>query len=344
MREQFPILEERIYLNTPYTGLLSTPVKAAIDQQLERYFSSGDAYKKQYISTFQTETEKALGEFLDAKKARVYLTQSFSSGFSNFLFALPKTYKFLLLEDDYPSLSTLVADHGFNSDTLKITINVEEQLIKKLAEENYQVLAFSVVQYTSGLYFDLEVLKKIKVLYPEVLILLDGTQFLAAEQYSFDDCVADGIFASTYKWFLAGYGTGLVCIRSSVFSALGIDPNAFDDRYDRGHLALHSIAALRTALHQIETSGFEALMHQKREVNEYLYSQLKDLDSLPAFAAKRKQHASFYNLSLNETAYRELLKNKVDCIQRGNGVRIGVHHYNTISDVDAFIAILSQLD
>lgn len=343
MRNQFPILNERIYLNTPYTGLLSEAVKSEIINELDTYFFNGDSYKKEYVPRLHKETEKALGDFLDSDTAHVFLTQSFSSGFSKFLFAIPKTHKFLLLEEDYPALSALVSDHGFVYDQIKITLDIEEQLMKQLAKDEYQVLAFSVVQYTSGLYFDLEVLKRIKMFFPNLLILLDGTQFLASELYSFKECAADAIFASTYKWFLAGYGTGLACIRASVFSQLGVDRNVFEERFDRGHLALHSIAALRASLNQIEEFGFESLMDRKNQVNEYLYTELNRIGKLSSAALKRKRHASFYNLDLNEKAYQELLKNNVDCIQRGKGVRIGVHHYNTKADIDAFIQILSQL-
>lgn len=344
MRNQFPILKDRIYLNTPYTGLLSEEVKAVLAQESARYYSTGDAYKKDYIPVLQKETENAVQDFLDAKDAHVYLTQSFSSGFSKFLFAVPKSYRFLLLEDDYPALSTLVADHGFVYDQIKVTADIEEQVMKKLANRNYQVLALSVIQYTSGLYFDPKVLKKIKLLYPDLLILLDGTQFLAAEPYSFSSGVADAIFASTYKWFLAGYGTGLACIRYSVLAHLNVDRRVLEERYDRGHIALQSIAALKTSLAQIKKNGFDDLMHQKKQVNNYLYTQLKAVDSLPAMVEERKQHASFYNLNLNEAAYQRLLNNSIDCIQRGRGVRVGVHHYNTQADVDAFIEVLTQLD
>ena len=344
VRDQFPILNRKIYLNTPYTGLLSEDVKSAVNQELEKYYAFGDAYKKEYVPSLQRETEEALKDFLAAQNANVFLTQSFSSGFSNFLFALPKSYKFLLLEEDYPSITTLVADHGFDYDELKITEDVEVQLMQKLAKGDYQVLAFSVIQYTSGLFFDLEVLKKIKSAYPNILILLDGTQFLAAEPYSFSNCAADAIFASTYKWFLAGYGTGLACIRSSVFSHLKEDLNIWQDRYDRGHISLPSIAALHTALRQIENAGFAHLMQRKKDLNEYFYAALEKKGKLPTLAAKRKQHASFYTLALDEKAYQLLLDKNVSCIQRGSGIRVGVHHYNTKADIDSFMAVLSDLD
>ena len=176
------------------------------------------------------------------------------------------------------------------------------------------------------------------------MILLDGTQFLAAEPYSFSNCAADAIFASTYKWFLAGYGTGLACIRSSVFSHLKEDLNIWQDRYDRGHIALPSIAALHTALRQIENAGFAHLMQRKKDLNEYFYAALEKKGKLPTLAAKRKQHASFYTLALDEKAYQLLLNKNVSCIQRGSGIRVGVHHYNTKADIDSFMAVLSDLD
>ena len=73
----------------------------------------------------------------------------------------------------------------------------------------YEVLTFSAIQYTSGLFFDMMWLEKIKDL--SKYILIDGTQFLGAELFSLRESPIDAIFGSTYKWLLAGYGTGYGC-------------------------------------------------------------------------------------------------------------------------------------
>ena len=132
---------------------------------MKKYYAFGDAYKKDYVP-HQRETEE-VEKILTAQDASVFLTKVFQWVFE-FLVALPKSY--ILLKEDYPSLTTLVADHGFDYDELKITEDVEVQLMQKLAQGDYQVLAL-VLYNIPGLFFDLEVLKNIKAAYPNILIL-----------------------------------------------------------------------------------------------------------------------------------------------------------------------------
>ena len=56
---------------------------------------------------------------------------------------------------------------------------------EELHKAPYEVLTLSVIQYTSGLFFDMMWLEKIKKTFPGLIILIDGTQFLGAELFRF---------------------------------------------------------------------------------------------------------------------------------------------------------------
>ena len=79
----------------------------------------------------------------------------------------------------------------------------------KLWQQNeYQVLALSAIQYSNGFLVDFAILEKIKKAFPELIILVDGTQFIGAEEFSLSNSCVDALFGSAYKWLMAGHGTG----------------------------------------------------------------------------------------------------------------------------------------
>ncbi|MEL0225133.1 MAG: aminotransferase class V-fold PLP-dependent enzyme [Flavobacteriaceae bacterium] len=343
MRNHFPILDQCLYLNTAYTAPLSSTLsKWRLADDLA-YEEKGDFYKNEIEKGHFKTTTKALARFADAEVECTFITGNFSSAFQNFLIHLPRNFRFLVLEDEYPSLTGIVEDLGFESHALPLSLNIEEAVWEELHKVPYEVLTLSVIQYTSGLFFDMMWLEKIKKTFPSLIILIDGTQFLGAELFSLRESPIDAIFGSTYKWLLAGYGTGYAAIKSSLLSQLGISVNKLTTTYDRGQLSVKAVGSLGFSLNQIMTAGFPALIRQKQALANRMFEGLKKRSLLTDIVAQRKRHSSIYNLQITEEVYQGLLARKVRCIKRGNGVRVAIHHYNNTKDVNDFFEIIDEL-
>lgn len=343
MRHHFPLLENCLYFNTAYTGPLSSALSKWRLSDEVAYEEKGDYYKnkieKEY---FQTATH-ALARFADAEVESTFITGNFSSAFQNFLIHLPRDFRFLVLEDEYPSLTGIVEDLGFDSTILPICSNVEEAVWEALHKSPYQVFTLSAIQYTSGIFFDLIWLEKIKKAFPNLMILIDGTQFLGAEFFSLRESPVDAIFGSSYKWLLAGYGTGYAAIKTSLLSQLGLSVEKLAAVYDRGQLSIKAVGSLGFSLNQIIAADFPSLIRQKQALAHQMFEGLKDRALLGDIVVNRKHHSSIYNLQVTEDVYQGLLAKNVRCIKRGNGVRVAVHYYNNQQDINAFFQILDDL-
>ena len=343
MRNHFPILDNCLYFNTAYTAPLSSALsKWRLADDLA-YEEKGDFYKNEIEKDhFQTAT-KALARFADAEVNSTFITGNFSSAFQNFLIHLPRDFRFLVLEDEYPSLTGIVADLGFESHTLPISANIEETVWNELHKAPYNVLTLSAIKYTSGLLFDTTWLAKIKKGFPNLIILVDGTQFLGAEFFSLRESPVDAIFGSTYKWLLAGYGTGYALIKMSLLSQLGLNINILAAVYDRGQLSIKAVGSLGFSLNQIMASDFPALIRQKQALANRMFEELKKRALLTDIVAQRERHSSIYNLQISKEVYQGLLARNVRCIKRGDGVRVAVHYYNNPQDINAFLQIIDNL-
>ena len=343
MRNHFPILEDCLYFNTAYTAPLSSELLQWRHADDLAYLEKGDFYKSKIEKDYFQTARNALARFADAEAESTFITGNFSSAFQNFLIHLPRDFRFLVLEDEYPSLTGIVADLGFVSHALPISVNIEEAVYKELHKAPYEVLTLSAIQYTSGIFFDLIWLKKIKKAFPNLIILIDGTQFLGAELFSLRESAVDAIFGSSYKWLLAGYGSGYAAIKTSLLSQLGLSVNKLAAIYDRGQLSVKAVGSLGFSLNQIMAAGFPALIHQKQVLADQMFEGLKKRALLADIVAQRKRHSSIYNLQITEEVYQELLSRNVRCIKRGNGVRVAVHYYNNQQDINAFLQIIDNL-
>lgn len=336
------LVERSIYLNTAYTGLTSDALQKWRTKTDNEFTSHADHFKSVQAKIIETSTRKQMATFLDAKVSETFLTTSCSAGLQSFLFKIPKACKFLLLEDDYPAIKQIVAEHQFEYTEISLRFEVELSVIKTLREGRFQVFAFSAVQYNSGLLFDMNFLKLIKKEFPNLIILVDGTQLIGAEPFSFNQSAVDGIFGSGYKWLLAGHGNGFMCIKESLMNQLETSQDEIIDLLDRGHKSPLAIGSLGFAVDQLISNDFTALLKKKKELSDFLFLGLKERGLLEDFVAVRKHHSSIFTIKANSKVFEKLIKENIRCIQRGIGVRVSVHFYNTQQDLDKFFRVLDQ--
>ena len=99
------------------------------------------------------------------------------------------------------------------------------------------------------------------------MILIDGTQFLGAEVFSLRESPVDAVFGSTYKWLLAGHGTGYAMLKPSLLSHLNISQEKLAATYDRGQLSVKSVGSLAFSLKQIIAADFPKLIQYKKQLS-----------------------------------------------------------------------------
>ncbi|PVW17165.1 aminotransferase class V-fold PLP-dependent enzyme [Marixanthomonas spongiae] len=352
-KKHFPALQECTYLNTPASGLLPAPVYAWRKAQEDQFFKHGNDYA-QTIETLN-DVRKTLGRFFHASETDIALVPNFSLGLNMLLEGLPQQQKILLLNGDYPSVNWPVHMRDFDVCVAETTGNVEHNIEAAVARHHPTVFIFSVVQWLNGIKLDLGFLEELKAYHPDLLLIADGTQYLGTEQFNFRDSPLDVLGASAYKWLLSGYGNGFFLfketIKEDVFpSAIGFNSAAgFDSRpeettfakhFEPGHLDAFNFGSLQQSLQFMETLGVEAIQDEIVKLSQKAKTAFTKAGLLSETVANREIHSSIFNLKGNDALFQKLKSNNITCSQRGGGIRVGFHFYNTEEDLEIFLKAL----
>ena len=288
------------------------------------------------------ETRKLASQLVGSDTDKTFITSSFSSGIRFALDCIDNQSKVLVLENDYPSLTQAVEERNFQTTQISITHDIEQKVTQEIEKQKIDVLLISIVQWISGLKIDFECLRRVKQKHPDLLILSDATQFIGTESFEMNESPFDVIALSSYKWLLAGFGSGILCFSDHFLNKTKTSLSALETKIQMGHVNLGAVSSLKFAIEKLFEWNFEKLMQQKNAVCQYLKSKLFELELLDQIGRSRKEHSSIFNLKLDPLFHKQLNEKKIQTAIRGNGIRVSVHFYNTFKDVDQLTGTIQK--
>lgn len=350
------MLKQCIYANTPATGLLYEDLLEWRQEHDLDYLIGGSNAKQKNFENMYT-IRDAVGRFFDCKSENVALVPNFTIGLNILLEGFSKENRVLLLEDDYPSLNWPFETRNFNREYIQINEQLEENIYSKVESGKVDVLAISIVQWINGIKIDLDLIKKLKKDFPDLLIIADGTQFCGTQSFSFADSGIDVMGASGYKWLLSGYGNGFVLVSDAAKNRFepkfigngSVDRNMdlkdaipFCKHLEPGHLDSFNFGSLQFSLNFLETIGMNHIGAQLQKLSQKAKDGFTSMGLLENAVVNRKIHSTIFNIKGDTQLYNKLLDENVVCIPRGNGIRLGFHFYNTENEIDRIMDIIKS--
>ena len=320
------------------------------------YLIGGSEMKGQ-SNKMHAKTREVVGTFFNCVTDNVALVPNFTIGLNFLVEGLSKTEKILLLDGDYPSLNWPFESRGLDVVHLKSAANLEERIYNTIKEENITVLALSVVQWLNGILIDLSFLKRLKEDFKDIIIIADGTQFLGTRDFNFLESGIDVLGASAYKWLLSGYGNGFVLIKEEIkhrFSLVSkgygsgrntkdcAEERAFCKHLEPGHLDSLCFGSLQFSLGFLQKIGMQNIQKQHKELVESAKKSFTQLGLLDDDVVNRKEHSTIFNIKGDRHIFDKLLKNEVVCAQRGGGIRLSFHFYNTLEEINKITKFLKN--
>ncbi len=354
IRKEFPVTRKSIYANTAVYGPL---YDSLIDWRQEHdldFLLHGSEMREKSLRIL-SDTRKTVGKFFNCKRENVALISNFSTGLNTLLEGLHPKKKILLLENDYPSVNWSFENRNFDITYLQPSSALEEEIEATIAATKIDVLALSVVQWLDGFLIDLAFIKKLKTIYPNLIIIADGTQFCGSRAFDFATSGIDVLGASAYKWLLAGYGNGFMLFSDQVkevfeLSTIGFnaangdfdkrDSIRFAKKFEPGHLSCLNFGSLKFSMDFLQNIGMDKISEHNRLLSEKAKREFNSLGLLEDGIMERKAHSTIFNIKANTNIFNKLLDNDVLCAQRGDGIRLSFHFYNTEKEVDAIVRIL----
>ncbi|WP_034259494.1 aminotransferase class V-fold PLP-dependent enzyme [Altibacter lentus] len=355
LRKELPVLSKYTYLNTASSGLISTSLVQWRHEHDLKLMVDASVFRDTHRSILE-EVKREVALFFDASLHEIALVPNFSFGLNTLLEGLPQKQKVLLLGKDYPSVNWAFEHRDFDVCYAAIDENLEQNIERAVVEHQPDIFAFSLVQYLNGVKIDLNFLKQLKAYHPGLLLIADGTQYLGTEVFRFSESPIDILGASCYKWLLAGYGNGFFIVKdalhSKIFpSTIGFNSAeamfskreeiSFMKHFEPGHQDTLNYGSLGFALRQLQAIGMETVSEKIEAISTKAKERFTQLGLLEATVVQREQHSNIFSIKGDEALFQKLKKENIICSQRGQGIRVSFHFYNTEAELDKLVSIIT---
>lgn len=340
IRSTYPPLADLCYLDTSSMGLMAESTVRAAQEEHERLMREGSARLFQWMFGGHAEVARTVATNIGGTDQGTALVQSFTVGLAQLAPLLKHRPKVLLIGNDYPTLHAPFALPGFQRVVVPPeadgTISLET-VRNSLERERPQLVAISEVQWLTGFRIDLFALAEICRSFG-AWSLVDVTQSWCVRPLDVQAVGIDIIGASGYKWPLAGFGNGFMHLSEAVRAELkernGVDPIAM---LNAGHRDPVALTRLQHALERIATIGPQRVADHVSAVCAYAIDRF-DAAGITVLQGRRPEHrAGILLLQGEEAQVKRLEQQGVKVAFRGNGIRVGIHFYNSTADIDRLV-------
>jgi selenocysteine lyase/cysteine desulfurase len=353
----FDIPSDITYLNTPGNGLMPRSHYTWRANREQEFFDVKGNLRDQQ-GAFIAKVKMDFAALFNCSVFNVFALPNFSFGLHMLINGLPKGLKYAILDEDYPSLNYPVISRQLDCVKVPVNVHLEENVDACIQKHNVDVLLLSIVQYINGMRIDLNFMKELKSKYPNLIIIGDATQYLGTEPFDFQNSGFDAVGGSGYKWLMAGFGNAYLMISNHLKEilyaeaqqgerpkeAMWSSKSILDTFFEPGHQDTLSHGTLLQSVRLLNELRLDNIQKYLQEVTQYAYHKLDERDLLLPEIKNRKQKSSLINIQLDLKYYDLLMANGIKCFPRGTGIRIGIHLYNTKSDIDRLIAIIDKIE
>lgn len=359
LRQDFPITERWTYLDHAAAGPVPKPVYDAVRGKFWDAVHHGDVHWHGWLEKREAIRGK-FARFLHADPDEIAFVHSTSEAMNLVADLIGREGRVLANTLEFPS-STVPWIHR------RVPVKFLRPKQGKIEPERIRgnlagikTIVTSYVQYQNGFRQDLEKVGNMKA---GRFLVVNATQAFGVLPLDVRRWKADFLCAAAYKWFLAGYGGGLLYVKKKWLrkykpSFAGwrsrVPEENFDNRsvklrpeasrYEYGCPTLPVIFAMGASLDYLTRIGMEAIEQRVLDLTDYAIERLRDLGLEIMTPLERKYRSGIVVFKVNEAArvVKRLLKKRIFVSPRGAGIRIAPHFYNNFSDVDRFIKTLKD--
>jgi selenocysteine lyase/cysteine desulfurase len=360
MREQFPVTNNKVFLNHAAESPLPKPVVEAVSKYANEFSNSG----KTSIDC-NDGGKPYFAKLVGAKAGEIALIENTSVGINIAANVLdyPPGSKIVTTDLEYPSVvyPWLRRSLGVKVHYVK---NVHGRVLlddmEKAVDDKTVAVAISHVEYVNGFRNDLRVLSEIVHEHGAYLIV-DAIQSVGTMQVEVKRDDVDFLMAACYKWLLSPHGAAYLYVKDELIEKFeppfvgwaSVKQEMFDtaDFYDIWNLNLSKTAsrfevgtpctisfvgaaeAMKMLLHY----GIENVRKRIMKLTDHLIEAVEDLGLKLQTPKEKQSRSGIVNFEMNrpQKLVEKLEKKGIVVSVRANGIRVSPHYYNTEEEIDA---------
>ena len=350
MRELFPHLSQRVYLDTAAAGLCWKGHGAAVARFYEEVKNRGyDARPEWWAMTGKV--RERLAQWLGVTPQDITFVSNTTEGLNLAAHSIEfrKGDRVVCAQDEFPSVIRIwKAAERQGAELVRVPIDREEDRQARLMEglaAGARVLVVSHTHSGTGTTLDLDTLGR-HCRAHGTLFMVDGIQALGAVPTQLGQ--VDIYASSFFKWMLSGFGFGILVTSPAAREAMAPAWQGYanmDDAHQLqyAHVNTPALYGLDATLDLLEGIGWNTVFGRGRALGDQLVEQA-DRPGLP-LATPREQRAGIFVFRApdGEAARLRLAERGISVSARGEGVRVSPHFYNSTEDIERCASALAEV-
>ena len=365
LRDEFPILARKTYLNSCSLGALSRRSEMYLGEFVERWHDMGAAAWYQHWLSRVEDLRGRVSAFLGTTPRELALLPSTSSALAAVTESIRPNgrNRVVCTELDFPTLAYQWAvKPEIEMIVLKSPdgVRIDPEQFEEAVDERTLFLATSHVFFATGYEQDLGALARIAH-DAGAYSLIDGYQGAGQTDLSLPETGVDFYTTGPLKWLLGGPGLSYLYVREQLVTELeprltswfatkrqfDFDLEGFEYRDDarRFELGTPSLPTVHTALggqEIIDEVGLDAILERNRSLTGHLIGAAEAAGM--ALTLAEPDHRTFILMVQHEDpsgAVKHLAANGIVVDYRPGHVRLSPHFYNTTDELDRCIEVLA---
>jgi selenocysteine lyase/cysteine desulfurase len=363
-RKRFPVLAEKIYLNSCSQGALSQDVEESMLEYLRswhRHGSPWDIWVEQYESG-----RRQFAELIGAEPEEVALVASASAGVNALASGLSfkQRNKVVLGEFEFPTMGHIwLAQRPRGADVIFVEAQknrLRAEAYDALVDRNTLIVPLTHVCFMNG--FRSPVAEIMRIADDRgALVLLDDYQDSGTRPINVKAMQVDAYVSGTLKYLLGPPGLAFMYVRRSIAESLvptitgwfgQRNPFAFDvrlldpapgtRRFESGTPPIPTIYGAVAGVKLLQQYGLQNVAERIDLLTKSLINGASELgiqiktpsDSVGPLVVLQSKDA--------DGLVRVFARDGVICSSRHDGLRISFHAYNTLDDVKIVLRLLQQ--
>ncbi len=371
-REEFPALDEAIYLNSASIG----PIPERTRRRLDEYSAMRTAPHRMNDHDFFSELDQArtlTARLLNVTAGEIALTFNTSYGLNLAARGLPLVSGDIVLASDrefpanvYPWMR--LAERGVTLELAPVTPEGwpdEAFLVARMADPKVRVLAVSLVQFSNGYQVDLARLSE-RARETDTYLVVDAIQGLGAVPVDLRATPVDILSAGGQKWLLSPWGSGFVYVRKELLPVVepvvmgwmafegtddftrltDYDPRLREDarRYEMISLPFQDFAGYNKSLGLLLDVGVPAIARHIAAVQEPML-EWAARKGMRITSPVGTHGSGIVCVAVPDPAeaYRAIRAQGVVASVREGAIRLSPHLFNTVDEMERVTGMLDRV-
>jgi selenocysteine lyase/cysteine desulfurase len=367
IRSRFPILENKIYLNSCSYGALATDVRESLLRYLRDRDEKGTDWH--YWVERNESVRGAVADFLGANPDEVAITTSASAGINSIASAMDFTgtrNKVVISDFEFPTNAQIwYAQEPRGANVVRVPERdgyVHAEDFASVIDEDTLIVAVTHVCFHNGAKLDIPAIAEI-AREKGAMIMVDGFQGLGTFEFDVGTANVDFVVGGMLKYLLGSAGLAFLYVRDALIEKLvptvtgwfaqsdifAMDNTAYDPsptarRFEAGTPPVPNSYAAEAGLGIIAEVGLPAIDNRIREITAEIIAESKNAGYTLAVPDDPNRHGALITLrSHDEDAIVAALESEgvVTSCRAGN-LRISPHFYNNSDDIGALFRALRK--